>query len=53
MTFSGLSVLWKHSTGAGRDKIFKDYRVRVTQVLRDYGLNDRAAFAAPPALRRG
>lgn len=31
---------------AGRDKIFKDYRVRVTQVLRDYGLNDRAQAPA-------
>lgn len=26
---------------AGRDTIFKDYRVRVTSVIRDYGLHDR------------
>lgn len=26
---------------AGRDKVFKDYRVRVTSVIRDYGLCDR------------
>lgn len=26
---------------AGRDKIFKDYRVRVTKVIRDYGLHER------------
>ncbi|OWY41034.1 antibiotic biosynthesis monooxygenase [Xenophilus sp. AP218F] len=26
---------------AGRNKIFKDYRVRVTSVLRDYGLHER------------
>ena len=26
---------------AGRDKIFDDYRVRVTSVIRDYGLRDR------------
>lgn len=25
----------------GRDGVFKDYRLRVAQVLRDYGLNDR------------
>ena len=28
--------------GAGRKGIFKDYRLRVAQVLRDYGLNERA-----------
>ncbi|MBX3453529.1 antibiotic biosynthesis monooxygenase [Ferrovibrio sp.] len=27
---------------AGRGGIFADYRLRVAQVLRDYGLNDRA-----------
>nr|WP_189391338.1 antibiotic biosynthesis monooxygenase [Alcaligenes pakistanensis] len=26
---------------AGRNRIFKDYRVRVTSVIRDYGLHDR------------
>lgn len=26
---------------AGRDKIFRDYRVRVTSVIRDYGLYQR------------
>jgi len=26
---------------AGRDKIFKDYRVRVASVIRDYGLHQR------------
>ncbi|MHA7845117.1 antibiotic biosynthesis monooxygenase family protein [Serratia sp. D1N4] len=26
---------------AGRDKIFHDYRVRVTSVIRDYGLHQR------------
>jgi heme-degrading monooxygenase HmoA len=25
----------------GRSKIFKDYRLRVSQVIRDYGMNDR------------
>jgi len=28
--------------GAGRTAIFADYRLRVAQVLRDYGMNDRA-----------
>lgn len=27
---------------AGRGSIFADYRLRVAEVLRDYGLNDRA-----------
>lgn len=28
--------------GAGRQTIFADYRLRVAQVIRDYGLHDRA-----------
>lgn len=28
--------------GAGRKSIFKDYRLRVAEVLRDYGLDERA-----------
>ena len=31
---------------AGRRGIFADYRLRVAQVVRDYGLNDRAAAPA-------
>ena len=27
---------------AGRESIFADYRLRVAQVIRDYGINDRA-----------
>lgn len=27
---------------AGRDKLFSDYRLRVAEVVRDYGMNDRA-----------
>ncbi|WP_367373442.1 antibiotic biosynthesis monooxygenase [Pseudomonas lini] len=40
-------VQWRNVTAhlsaqkAGRDKIFDDYRVRVTSVIRDYGLRDR------------
>lgn len=28
---------------AGRERVFRDYRLRVAQVSRDYGMNDRAA----------
>lgn len=40
--------LWRttqeHREGqrAGRQSIFADYRLRVAQVVRDYGMNDRA-----------
>lgn len=34
---------------AGRRSIFADYRLRVAQVLRDYGMSDRAQ--APPDSR--
>jgi heme-degrading monooxygenase HmoA len=27
---------------AGRQRIFRDYRLRVAEVLRDYGMNERA-----------
>jgi heme-degrading monooxygenase HmoA len=32
---------------AGRERIFSDYRLRVAEVLRDYGMTDRAQM--PPA----
>jgi len=32
----------RRTQSAGREFIFADYRLRVAQVLRDYGLNDRA-----------
>ena len=32
----------RQAQAAGRKTIFADYRLRVAQVLRDYGLNDRA-----------
>lgn len=31
----------RHAQRAGRETIFADYRLRVAQVLRDYGLDDR------------
>ena len=32
---------------AGRERIFSDYRLRVAEVLRDYGMSDRAQVPAP------
>jgi len=31
---------------AGRDHVFRDYRLRVAQVLRDYGMKERAEAPA-------
>jgi heme-degrading monooxygenase HmoA len=31
---------------AGRDHVFRDYRLRVASVIRDYGMNDRAQAPA-------
>jgi heme-degrading monooxygenase HmoA len=33
----------RNAQQAGRDGIMDDYRLRVASVIRDYGLNDRAA----------
>jgi len=39
---------WRHfeqhraAQRAGRERVFRDYRLRVAQVLRDYGMSDRA-----------
>lgn len=32
--------------GEGRSRIFRDYRLRVARVVRDYGMNDRAEAPA-------
>jgi len=32
----------RQSQQAGRSKVFKDYRLRIANVLRDYGMNERA-----------
>ena len=32
----------RHSQVAGRSEIFSDYRLRVTHVLRDYGMRERS-----------
>ncbi len=36
----------RRSQAAGRAGIFRDYRLRIAAVLRDYGLNDRAQAPA-------
>ena len=36
---------------AGRQSIFADYRLRVAQVIRDYGLNERAQAPADSRAR--
>jgi heme-degrading monooxygenase HmoA len=33
----------REAQAAGRERIFRDYRLRVAGVMRDYGMNDRAA----------
>jgi len=39
----------RHAQSAGRSIVFEDYRLRIAEVARDYGLNDRAQ--APPHSR--
>lgn len=39
--------------GAGRATVFAGYRLRVAQVLRDYGLDDRAQAPADSRARHG
>ena len=38
---------------AGRKAIFEDYRLRVAEVLRDYGMNERDAAPADSRDRHG
>lgn len=38
---------------AGRQQLFADYRLRVAQVLRDYGLNERAQAPVDSRQRHG
>lgn len=33
---------------AGRAGIFRDYRLRVAEIVRDYGMNERAEAPQPP-----
>ena len=36
----------RSTQAAGRDHVFADYRLRVAEVVRDYGMNDRAQAPA-------
>jgi heme-degrading monooxygenase HmoA len=38
---------------AGRGTMFKDYRIRIVQVVRDYGLNERSETPADSRSRHG
>lgn len=40
----------RQTQAAGRETIFSDYRLRVAQVIRDYGLSDRAEAPADSRL---
>jgi heme-degrading monooxygenase HmoA len=39
----------RRAQAEGRDRVLRDYRLRVAEVLRDYGMNERAE--APPDSR--
>lgn len=36
----------RHAQAAGRASVFKDYRLRVAHVVRDYGMNERTQAPA-------
>ena len=36
----------REAQSEGRESVFRDYRLRVAQVVRDYGMKDRAAVPA-------
>ena len=38
---------------AGRDGVFRDYRLRVASVVRDYGMNERAEAPANSREKNG
>ncbi len=40
------TVAHREAQARGRDGIFRDYRLRVARVVRDYGLDDRAQAPA-------
>ncbi len=43
----------REAQAAGRDHIFADYRLRVAQVLRDYGLHEREQAPTDSRQRHG
>jgi len=40
----------RHAQAKGREGVFKDYRLRVATVIRDYGMNDREQAPADSKL---
>ena len=38
----------RHAQRAGRTGIFRDYRLRVAEIVRDYGMDERAEAPQPP-----
>ena len=47
------TVQHRGAQSAGRGGVFRDYRLRVAQVLRDYTLNDRAEAPADSIAEHG
>ena len=43
----------RSTQAAGRDHVFADYRLRVAEVVRDYGMNDRAQAPADSRAMHG
>ncbi|WP_114968481.1 antibiotic biosynthesis monooxygenase family protein [Rhodoferax ferrireducens] len=43
----------RHAQARGRDTVFSDYRLRVAQVLRDYGLTERDEAPADSRVANG
>jgi heme-degrading monooxygenase HmoA len=43
----------RRAQAAGRHEIFQDYRLRIAQVVRDYGLTDRAEAPADSQVGHG
>ena len=43
----------QHAQGKGRGEIFKDYRLSVATIVRDYGMHDRSEAPAPVAATWG
>ncbi|HVZ29294.1 MAG TPA: antibiotic biosynthesis monooxygenase [Asticcacaulis sp.] len=43
----------RRAQAAGREQVFADYRLRVAEVLRDYGMNDRAQAPADSRAANG
>ncbi|MGH6966782.1 MAG: antibiotic biosynthesis monooxygenase family protein [Phenylobacterium sp.] len=43
----------RHAQAAGRHAVFRDYRLRIAQVVRDYGMTDRAGAPADSRMING